>query len=42
MTYIDLTDLEAIEETSLQSSVADGVGGLFCVGGWCGLACIVV
>ncbi len=41
MTYIDLSDLEAIEETSLQSSATDGLGGLVCAGGWCGLICIV-
>lgn len=42
MTSIDLSDLEAIEESSLQSSVAEGVGGFFCAGGWCGLICISV
>lgn len=39
MTYIDLTDLEAIEETALQAATAEW-GGVVCAGGACGLICI--
>nr|WP_290665868.1 hypothetical protein [Ardenticatena sp.] len=39
MTFIDLTDLEIIEETALQSAFPDW-GGLVCAGGACGLICV--
>jgi len=39
MTFIDLTDLEVIEETALQSAFPEW-GGLVCAGGVCGLICV--
>ncbi len=39
MRFIDLSDLEVVEETALQS-VTPAWGGFFCVGTMCGLICI--
>ncbi len=39
MRFVDLSDLEVVEETALQS-VTPAWGGFFCAGTVCGLICI--
>lgn len=39
MIFIDLSDMEIIEETALQAAVPEW-GGLVCAGGVCGLICV--